>query len=175
MIAKKKKLLKNKGFTLVEILVVTGLLAVVAVVISNMFFTTFRSSTKTKALTAVKQNGDYALLVMERLIRGSKEVISSCPEVAPAVANSIRIKMLNGDEILFSCDLDNELIASNGANLTSVDQVKLDSCSFGCQSKGDFYPQTVTIDFTLSQVGETLRSEEQAKVDFKATVVTRNY
>jgi prepilin-type N-terminal cleavage/methylation domain-containing protein len=177
MIAKKKKLLKSNGFTLIEVLVVAGLLVVVAVVISNMFFTTFRSSTKTKALTTVKQNGDYTLAVMERLIRGSQEVTSSCPEVPPAapiVTNNITIKMLNGDEIVFSCDLENKLIASNGANLTS-DQVKLDNCSFECRSQGEFYPQVVTIDFTLSQANEAVREEERAKVDFETTVVTRNY
>jgi prepilin-type N-terminal cleavage/methylation domain-containing protein len=177
MRVKKKKLLKNNGFTLIEVLVVMALLATVAVIISNMFFTTFRSSTKTKSLTTVKQNGDYTLSVMERLIRGSKEVMSSCPEVppeAPAVTNNITIGMLNGDEIVFSCDLENKLIASNGANLTS-NKVKLDSCSFECRSGGEFYPQIVTIDFTLSQAGETAGEEEQAKIDFKTTVVTRNY
>ena len=153
------------------------MLVVVAVVVSNMFFTTFRSSSKTKALTTVKQNGDYALSVMERLVRGSQEVTSVCPEVppeSPAVTNNISLKMLNGDEIVFSCDLENKLIASNGASLTS-DQVQLDSCSFECRSQGEFYPQTVTIDFTLSRPGENIREEEKASVDFRTTVVTRNY
>ena len=54
------------GFTLVEILVVIGLLAIVVALGSNMFFTTLRGSTKSKTLTIVKQNGDYALSVMER-------------------------------------------------------------------------------------------------------------
>lgn len=160
------------GFTLVEILVVIGLLAIVVALGSNMFFTTLRGSTKSKTLTIVKQNGDYALSVMERLIRDSEKVI-----LCEAGMNELKVKRLDGSEIEFTCEGEgtaDSLIASNSANLTSS-EVKVDSCSFDCFSQGDFYPQVVSIDFTLSQAVETTRLEEQAAVNFRTTVTTRNF
>lgn len=166
------------GFTLIEILVVVGLLAIIAVIGSSMFFTTLRSSGKSKTLTRVKQNGDYALSTIERLIRDSEEVITNSDgSLCEAGMNKIKTKRLDGSEVEFTCEEEgtvNGLIASNSARLTS-NEVKLDNCSFDCSSQGEFYPQIVSIDFTLSQAAETTRLEEQASVNFKTTVNTRNF
>ncbi len=166
------------GFTLIEILVAVGLLAIIATIGSNMFFTTLRSSGKSKNLTVVKQNGDYALAAMERLIRDSEKVIvNSDGLLCTTGMNKIKTKRLDGSEVEFSCEGEGTvtgLIASNSARLTSSD-VKLDSCSFDCSSQGDFYPQIVAIDFTLSQAAVTTRLEEQASVSFRTTVNTRNF
>ena len=166
------------GFTLIEILVAVGLLAIIAVIGSNMFFTTLRNSTKSKTLTTVKQNGDYALATIERLIRDSEKVITNSDGSLCAVGmNKIKTRRVDGSEVEFSCEEEgtaNGLIASNSARLTS-NEVKLDSCSFDCSSRGGFYPQVVTINFTLSQAAVTTRPEEQASVSFKTTVTTRNF
>jgi len=168
----------EQGFTLVEILVVIGLLGIIVAIGSNMFFTTLRSSSKSKILTTVKQNGDYALATIERLIRDSEKVITNSDgSLCVAGMNKIKTKRLNGDEIEFSCEGEgttDSLIASNSARLTSSD-VKVDSCSFDCSSQGEFYPQVVMINFTLSQAAVTTRPEEQASLNFKATVTTRNF
>ena len=175
-VLKKRKI--SKGFTLIEILVVIGLLGIIVAVGSNMFFTTLKSSTKSKILTVVKQNGDYTLTIMERLIRDSEKVIVNSDGVlCEAGMNKLKVKRLDGSEIEFTCEGEgtaDSLIASNSANLTSS-EVKVDSCSFDCFSQGDFYPQVVSIDFTLSQAVETTRLEEQAAVNFRTTVTTRNF
>lgn len=175
MAIKKKKI---NGFTLIEILVVLGLLVVASVIGANMFFTTFRSSAKTKALTVVKQNGDYALSIMERLIRDSQEVITNSDDSLCAVGmNKIKIKRSDNSEIEFACLNEGTAtgyIASNSARLINS-EVKLDNCYFNCSTQGEFYPQSVTINFTLSQAGESARIEEQASVDFQTTVTTRNF
>ncbi len=179
----RKKIEQNKnnqsnGFTLIEILVVVGLLAIIATIGSNMFFTTLRSSNKSKSLTMVKQNGDYALAVMERLIRDSEKVITNSDgSLCTTGMNKVKTKRLDGSEVEFSCDGEGTvdgLIASNSARLTGSN-VKLDSCSFDCSSEGEFYPQVVTINFTLSQAMVTTRLEEQASVNFETTVTTRNF
>jgi len=168
----------QRGFTLIEILVVVGLLAIIAVIGSSMFFTTLRSSGKGKTLTTVKQNGDYALSTIERLIRDSEEIIANSDgDICESGMNKIKTKRLDGSEVEFECLDEGETIsyiASNSARLTS-DEVKLDNCSFDCSSQGEFYPQVVSIDFTLSQAVETTRLEEQASVNFKTTVNTRNF
>ena len=169
---------RNKGFTLIEILVVVGILGIIAVVASNVFFTTLRSSGKTKVLTIVKENGDYALSVMERLIRDSQEVVTNSDgQYCINGMNKIKVKRIDGTEIEFACEEEgtvNGRIASNSARLTS-NEVKVNSCSFDCEAKGQFYPKTVIINFTLSQSTVTTRPEEQASVNFQTTVSVRNY
>ena len=170
----------NFGFTMIEILVVVGILGVIASVGSIMFFTTFRSSTKTKILSTVKQNGDYALSVMGRVIRDSQEVIANT-EIPSRTCESgmkkIKVKRLNGSEAEFSCvEGPSGFIASNSAALTSSEvEVKLNSCYFDCTTEGDFYPQNVVISFTLNQATLTTRLEEQAAIDFRTTVTLRNF
>lgn len=176
------------GFTLVEILVVVGILGIIVVVASSIFFTTLRSSGKTKVLTTVKQNGDYTLSVMERLIRDSEEVVvNSDGQTCQAGMNKIKVKRWDGTTVEFAClnkgTVDGQ-VASNSARLTSS-EVKVDTCSFDCgcpvaypdcTSQGaKFYPKTVTIKFTLSQIAATVRPEEQATINFQTTVSTRNY
>ncbi len=179
---------QNRGFTLIEILVVVGILAIIAVISSNMFFTVFKSSGKTKVLTKVKENGDYALSVMERLIRDSEEVVTNTDnKICESGMNYLKFKRADGSTIEFGCleeGTANGRIASNSARLTSS-EVKVDSCSFDCScpvafpnctSEGTkFYPKTITIKFILSQIGATVRPEEEAIINFQTTVGTRNY
>ena len=179
---------QKSGFTLIEILVVVGILGIIAVVASNVFFTTLRSSGKTKVLTKVKENGDYALSVMERMIRDSQEVVTNTDnKICESGMNYLKFKRADGSTIEFGCleeGTANGRIASNSARLTSS-EVKVDSCSFDCScpaafpnctSEGTkFYPKTVTIKFTLSQFGATVRPEEQATINFQTTISTRNY
>ena len=175
----------QRGFTLIETLVVVGIMAIVAVVSSNMFFTVFKSSGKTKVLTKVKENGDYALSVMERLIRDSQEVVTNTDnKICESGMNYLKFKRADGSTIEFGCldeGEDNGRIASNSARLTSS-EVKVDSCSFDCSCYPDctsegtkFYPKTITIKFILSQIGATVRPEEEAIINFQTTVSTRNY
>lgn len=183
---KKKQNQKSAGFSLIEILVVIGVLAIAVVIGTNLFFTTFRSSTKTKTLTMVKQNGDYALSVMERLIRDSEEVIANTETPSKTCElgmNKIKVKRIDGSEIEFEC-LDEGIATGYIASTSAVrrarlisEEVKLDSCSFDCSQKdlNPFNPQSVVINFTLSQAGEVVRFEEQASVDFQTAVTTRNY
>lgn len=169
---------KQKGFTIIEIIVVIGILGIIAAVGTNMFFTVISGSTKSKNLTTVKQNGEYALSVMERMIRNSSDVITNT-DGQICESGMTKIKIINSDkeEIEFAfIDLGgNSYIASNSSRITS-DQVKVTSGVFNCSSTGDFNPKTIVIDFTLDQnISPTPRIEEEATMDFRMTVGIRNY
>ena len=162
-------MVKKRGFTLIEILVVIGILAIIMVVGSTSFFNLLRGSTKTKTATLVKENGDYALGVIARMIRNAREISDCNPSMSS-------IEILNPDGRLteFSCDKDT--ISSNSAAIISRQvKVKSDSCSFNCQEGGPLQPDVVTIGFTLTQAdGATGRPEEQVSIDFKTTISLRN-
>lgn len=168
----------KKGFTLIEILVVVGILGLIAVIGTNMFFSILRGSTKTRVLAEVKQNGNYALSVMGRMIRNSKGITSSC------TSNMQTITIKNPDREETTFDLSETRIASKsalGTGYLTSDKVRIDKTDpvnkpyrFDCVSTAGS-PEVVTIRFTLSQPGVATRPEEQAAVDFKTTVSLRTY
>ncbi len=174
---------KQKGFTIIEIIVVVGILGIVAAIGTNIFFTVIRSSTKSKNINTVKQNGDHALSTMERMIRNSYAIITnSDAQICENGMTKIKIINSNKEETEFELvDSDGDpsngynYLASNSARLTS-DEVRVASGSFDCLSSGDFNPKTVTINFTLTQnFSPTPRVEEEATIDFRAVIETRNY
>lgn len=157
---------RSKGFTLIEILVVIGVLAIIVVVGSTSFFNLLKGSMKTRTINLVKQNGDYALAIMERMIRNAQKIDSACT----SSMDEISITNPDGGSTTFSCT-DNP-ISSNSAKLIS-DQITVNNCFFDCQEGGYFNPDVVTIDFTLS-TGDPTQPEEYATINFKTTVVLRN-
>lgn len=161
----------KKGFTLIEILVVIGVFAVIAVIGSTSFFSMLKGATKTKITNLVKQNGDYTLGVMEKMIRNAREIVLDPGEECTSGMEEIEISNPDGGFTTFSCT-DNP-ISSNSAKLIS-NQVKVESCFFDCQRSGPLQPDVVTINFTLSQAQTTVRPEEQVRIEFRTTVSLRN-
>jgi len=164
---------KKNGFTLIEMMVVVGVLGIVAVVGSGAFFSILRGSTKTKTLQAVKQNGDYAMSVMERMIRSARSLISPTTD---SIVSSITIKNPDGGETTFFCGGTPATIASNGASLLS-NEVKVSDCNIFEVTRGQLEtkPAVVKINFNLSPTGTLNRPEEQAEVNFQTTISLRNY
>lgn len=175
----KKRLFKS-GYTLIEMLVVVGIFGIIAVVGSMTFLYLLKGATKTKTVSVVKQNGEYAMGVMERTIRnavGFEEIIKG----EEGLYSSITLHNPDGvPPTVFSCgDSDGDGyndIASNGANLLGGEvEVEDAGCLIFNVRRDEFgiEPDVVIIDFTLNRVGGT-RPEEQASVHFRTTVVLRN-
>lgn len=163
-----KRFNQTKGFTLIEIMVVIGVFGIIAAFTTNMFVSILRGSSKSQILAEVKQNGNYALSVMERMIRNARKI-----EVYDV--SSITILNPDGGSTVFSCD-PGQKIASNSASLIS-EQVLVGDCpNFIAVNEGisGLNPDTVTITFTLQEAGAKTRPEDKARVDFQTTVSLRN-
>lgn len=65
----------QKGFTLVEMLVVITLLAVFGVLILTIFTRTLRGGNKSQIIETIKQNGQIVLETMDKTIRNSDNVV----------------------------------------------------------------------------------------------------
>ena len=83
------------GYTLLEILVAMTIIASVGILITQVFFTTTRTNTKSELLKDVKQNGDFAVESMTRMIRNSFGVDSDCTAEGTAL-NYIQIRNPDG-------------------------------------------------------------------------------
>lgn len=169
--------MKKNGFTLIEMIVVVGLLSTIGLVASTVFFSTLKGGTKAEILKEVKQNGDFAISTMERVIRSALEVTSTCEG---SDLTSIEIFNPDHQSTIFDCLWEDDVakIASNGAALTSETVTLGNSCpgslSFNCQRSTNA-PEVIKISFTLSQKGSPTRSEEKASVTFQTAVSLRSY
>jgi prepilin-type N-terminal cleavage/methylation domain-containing protein len=155
--------MRKSGYTLIEILIVIGILGIVAVIGSNMFFAILRNTAKSQILAEVKQNGNYALSVMSRMIRNARS-IDACP------GDSITLTNPDRETTTFSCE--GARVASNSGVFLTSDKVLSSACNFSCAGTT---PETVTVSFTLTQASDEERIEEKATLDFRTTVSLRTY
>lgn len=177
----------RRGFTLLEILISISIAGAVGVLIAQVFFTTARTNTKTELLKDVKQNGEYAMGIIERMIRNSLRVESTCLDTGTTLS-SIDILNSNGDTTTFSCILDSgvtriastsstattEYLTSSNVTIGGATCADLaNSLSFVCTSYPD-QPSKVTVRFSLSQLGTPPDLFETASVLFQTTATPRN-
>jgi len=182
---------KKNGFTLLELLVVAGILSIISVVIAQVFFTTMRSNTKSEVLKDVKQNGDYAADVMVRLIQNATSVSATCSEIGedPTPVSSLVLYDRANNTTTFSCVEDSGIyrVASVSAsqtvyltnsNVTLATSEGVSECStstlgFSCRSVGGI-PSSILISFRLQQKGTAQSVAEQGSVSFQTSASVRN-
>lgn len=157
------------GFTLIEILLTLGVLGVIVSASLLMFTSIMRGSNKAKTVNEVKQNGQYAISIMERLIR-------SALRVEDYDQSFVKIVNPDGGKTTFACEADLS-ITSNSASLINKDAVAVKNCSgFFSVVEGEdgITPDQITINFTLKDKGTNL-PEKQAEANFQTTIILRNY
>ena len=155
---------KIKGFTLIEIVVVAGIMALFSLTLISVFLATVRSGSKAQLLQAGHQEGDFALQQMAQIIRGAKAV-SNC-------GASITVTSASGAEIIFS-ESDNR-VASDSSYLTGT-LAEVTNLNFGCYP-GHLGNQVVTLTLELNArpLGDG-QVQEQFVQEFATSVSTRQY
>src|SRR3989338_6302737 len=100
-----KRTRKESGFTLLEMVVSLAIVAVVSVVLSQVFIATLRTNTKTEILKDTKQTGEIALETMVRLIQNAKSVTTTC-DYAGTTSQSIVLINTDDGQTTLACVLD---------------------------------------------------------------------
>lgn len=181
---------EKTGFTLLELLIAISIVATVSLLIAQTFFTTTHINTKTELLKDVKQNGDFAMDIMTRMVRSSLAVTSTCETTGTALT-SLTIKNSDGDSTTFGCLYDDTnkvtRIASTSA-LTGTTQYLTNanvtlggvSCEdatntlrFTCTASAN-EPDKIVISFLVAQKGTAPSQFEQASIPFQTIVSSRN-
>lgn len=171
----------NAGFSFIELLVVIVLMGIVGIIISQIFILNVRSQGKSETLKEVKQSGDFALSVMESMIRNAADIRQTSCNI-----NTQTLSIVNQDgyETQFDCS-DGVQIASISAYeqpdsnvsvpLTS-NRVTLNTCIFRvvCPTP-PLSPKYVFLYYTLSQAVQDVAIEQQAQVEYQTTISLRNY
>lgn len=175
---------KQDGFTLLEMVVSIAIVAVVAVVLSQIFLVTLRTNAKTEISKDMKQNGELALESMVRLIQRAVRVTSTCDSTGTS-SQSLTIINADGGETTFGCAVDGNSVrlassSASGTKYLTSNNVTLggttcptSTLSFVCFGSSGL-PASVTISFELSQSGMSTQSFEQSSESFQTTATMRN-
>lgn len=167
-------LMLQTGFTMLELLVVISVISVAGVLVSGIIVSTLRGSNKATAVSNVKQNGDYALAQMSRVIRSATD-IDLLPCGNPSAAKkTITVTQLDNSQTVFDCT--GNTITANGTSLldTSVVQLLPATCMIICSQQTSADIPVIQITFSLSQKSATTLSEQTSTIPFQTSVVLRN-
>lgn len=184
---------KQKGFTLIELTVIMGILVLCGGLIASIIFNTLRGSKKSTSTNSVTQNGNFALSTISDIVNKSDQVVSSCTNVPQKTL------------ILYSSETDTvySISCASGTNIT-VSQVnrtsgvsisppttllsssvKLvqDSCSLKCSqttpnvtgtaSANPFIKPLIEVSFVLTDPDSSGVADIQS--NFKTSVLMRSY
>lgn len=174
-----------KGFTLIELIVAVAIIAGLGTVLVQALFTTTRSSTKVDRLTEVKQGGEYALNVIERMIRNARSLTAVCTSDGTTPTSSAAITSPDGYETTFACAWSGSVtriasVSAFGTQYLTSSSVTLggatcdaDSLVFYCTSVADV-AKSVKVTFQLSQKGTPVDQYEKASTTFQTNVSVRN-
>lgn len=157
------------GFTLIEIVVVSGIMALFSLTLIGVFLATIRSGGKAQLLQAGHQEGDFALRQMAQVIRGAKAV--SCN------GDEITITTTGGSEIVFSPVVDNGIIrvASDSSRFLTGKLASVTNLNFDCfPGRLDNQVVTLTLELNARPTGGG-QAQEQFVQEFATSVSTRQH
>ena len=161
----KLKLKTGSGFSLVETLVVITLFAIIGILSTRAIVISVQGSKKGSASVTVRENLNYSLAVIERLLRNAND-ITACS------GTQISYHDEGGVLANFSCVTGNNgYIASASARLTST-EVAVTACSFVCDLLS--VPPSVTIDVTARDKNTT-SPKEGAQMTVSSKILLRTY
>ncbi|HSW88355.1 MAG TPA: type II secretion system protein [Candidatus Saccharimonadales bacterium] len=165
---------KQRGFTLLELLVVISIISVVGLVVGGILTSTLRGSSKVTTVSNVKQNGDYALAQMSRVIRSASNLdVLPCGNPSASV-QTLTATQLDNTQTIFDCS--GTTITANGTSLidSSVVQLVPSSCMLICSQQSSADTPVVQIKFSLMQKNTSTFAEQTATIPFQTSVLLRN-
>jgi type II secretory pathway pseudopilin PulG len=167
---------RGGGFTLVELLVVSGIFIIITTTIVSILFIILRGTKKSDSIIIVRQNGEQAMAQMVRIMRFAKSLDDPCPLTDPKSV-TITAADLAQTVYTFTCPSapapTPNFIDLNSTKLTNDATVVVDNCSFVCTQQSGSSP-TIGISFTLSKKNLSGLPEENSTIPFKSSVTLRN-
>lgn len=180
----------QKGFTLIELIVVIMVLVLISGISGALLSSVLRSSSKTVILTQARQNGNNALFQMQKAIEYAKvfkgmgpsyDTTCSVPPAPLIQYSSIKIMSFASVDIEYSCVAGppatiNATINANSASLldTSNIMIEVGTCYFTCQRTSTTDNPVIGIHYSIIQQNANPVAEKAARVDFYTTALMRN-
>jgi len=173
----------KKGYTLIEIMIVTSIFAVLALLVSGVILQSVRNTQKSESLSNVRAELDNVVLVMERHLRNSDNMVGIGN--TGDILSGIQYTDTTGVEARFVCMDDVGLgivkVASQSTepnwndtsfDLTS-DKVNVLNCNFSVEVGTYDIPDKVEVTIEAEAAGIT--GVESGEVKIETILNLRNY
>ena len=184
--------LHKKGFTFLEVMVAVGVIAVTLPSLFAVLYVVLKQEAKVLRLSEVKRQGDYALNVMEVILRNNAAAIYSDQALltercaAPGATDSI----VNGSGNFYFKDRNSNYLRfyfnankiSSGSATTNGDitsnKVMIQNFTLTCRRPGVYSSSVVGVSFDIcyqNTAGNCSgRVEEQASMHYQTSIKLRN-
>lgn len=167
---------KSQGYTVIELLVAVVLLSIIAMTGTVLLFTSLGTSAKATSLALVKQSGDYAVSIIERLVRESQTAQCLSGDTVLVLTQAVddgqitRTIQLDSDQLIY---------VENDGGIAVTHRVTGDEITarlFSCRvTKGiSQAPDVVLTRFNLA-LNSGGRPSESISQDFQTRVTLRTY
>jgi type II secretory pathway pseudopilin PulG len=158
------------GFTLIELLISMTILILIGSVMIIIFFSAIRGTNKSQSMILLRQDGNYALTQMTKLVRLAKNVRCTATDTKSVIITAADYNI----DTTLRCSTVADTISSESANGTfylirNPQKTVISACSFTCGTTGTKLSQFVAFSFTLASPDPKLGS-----ADFSTTVLLRN-
>jgi len=164
----------KKGFSLIELTVVVGLLSILILAISSTMLMSVISSNRIRTTTKIKQAGNFALDQIQGMLRSAKSITSCNSEnFTISIINPDGGETLIANELISAIDeIQLSRIASNSAIYLTPSSVNTTSFKITCEPN-DISPNLVTISFDLKDIDVT-KAIENPLLHFETSINLRN-
>jgi prepilin-type N-terminal cleavage/methylation domain-containing protein len=164
-----KTLSLSKGFSLIELIVVIGLLSMLMLAISSTMLMSIISSNRIRTTTKVKQAGGYAIGQIQSMVRSAKSIVV-CDTSTPSATF---IGQDGGStEVLIENDGTNVRIASNSGVYLTPANMGVTSFAITCEPT-EAEPTLIKFAFDLQDTRQTSGSQNPL-LHFETSVSVRN-
>lgn len=165
-------MVNKKGFSLIELVIVVGLITLLSLVIASIMLTTIVSSNRIRTITKVKQSGNYVLGQTQALLRSAKSV-SSCTTTSGAETGQISIVNFDGGQTEIALDdTDSTRIASNSGTFLTPANITVSNFTLTCLPS-ETEPTLVKLSFELKDRVNT-KDRENPILHFETSINLRN-
>ncbi|MCL4338149.1 prepilin-type N-terminal cleavage/methylation domain-containing protein [Patescibacteria group bacterium] len=175
--------MRENGFTLIELLIVTTLVGIIGIITTQIFILGIKSQTRSETLKEIKQNGDFAMSVMESMVRNAVDI-----QQIQCNSNTSQLTITNpdGNTTMFDCSSGNQISSiSAWPNPTPTGMVSLTSSKVdvsGCNFRivcptPPTSPKYVFINYTVNYSGTSLTPTPGSynTLEYQSTISLRNY
>ncbi|NTU46946.1 prepilin-type N-terminal cleavage/methylation domain-containing protein [Candidatus Roizmanbacteria bacterium] len=174
---------RTRGFTMIELLIVIGVLALTFPLIFAVLFQILQQQARIYQLIEVKREGDFILNSVEYILKNRVATVYNstgvqvCTTGTGGIAVSgIHFKDKDNTDITYSLVTSGSthLFASNSAILTTA-KTNVTNFSLSCTRTNTWSPPLISVRLVLENYPKSSREKENISLDYRTKVKLKSY